>query len=752
MFGTLSHIHQANPVVESKDHDTKTEQAFWPRSLVTIVEREGCQADGPDWPVEQRDRRRWVVGANEQPLARLPLRFARTDDRPTVLFLQADRQVRGADCAHEHIRSNCSSSSTRSRPSFRTLEIGDTPQLGYATQTTTHSLVAALHEVIRSPVYFAPRLETFFHSYDASPRPISRKGKAQIQGSPTWSNVLTSDGTPDFLRNGPDRASMTGTYPQPRKSRSGGLKNTFRRLFGRKSAKDRISLPAPAGYPRHDPNEFITSAVDIAKQRSASAPNQTVVLRSSALNSHSPFPASLPNVAPVKDSAIPPRPERSPPPRPDRPRGASVPSVSLNAEEGVDWGDQVPGLGLHDTQDKRVDRASIGFAITSGSNPKRRSRSTDDLRHVPKEHRMSPIQWRQWRRRSDEIRYWRENADEDDPGFTAPDSRQPSPERTLARRQGFVERTPPLPEQREHTPTPPPPNAGEFNFGLASGAMQSQEHITLEERLVTLEIKLIDFEYAISKLQADIQTVDVKSPTEDISQHYEASPQPPSNPSFLQPPPKPVLENSPTSNYDQSPESTPGMQQMPFGIHHPANQPKPRPTSIATTLKPARGDRSSRNSMTELTIEHYTTLITLIRREQSARIHLEDQVSDLQRQIHSLQSSSPSSLRDIRDARRRPQYSSPASHSGRFDSIDDRGRHYTPPEEKRRPFSRDSNERFLTRQQQRHRYQDDGSRSRSNYNDETDTDDETYHDVYVTPVERGEFERRDLDGPEGLAF
>ncbi|KAL8970941.1 MAG: hypothetical protein Q9197_003541 [Variospora fuerteventurae] len=569
-----------------------------------------------------------------------------------------------------------------------------------ATQTTTHSLVAALHEVIH------------------------------------------------FLRNGLDRASMTGAYPQPRKSRSGGLKNTFRRLFGRKSAKDRISLPASAGYPRH----FITSAVDIAKQRSASAPNQTVVLRSSALNSHSPFPVSLPNVAPVTDSAIPPRPERSPPPRPDRPRGASVPSVSLNAEEGVDWGDQVPGLGLHDTHDKRVDRASIGFAITSGSNPKRRSRSTDDLRHVPKEHRMSPIQWRQWRRRSDEIRYWRESADEDAPGFTAPESRQPSPERTLARRQGFVERTPPLPEQREHSPTPPPPNAGEFNFGLASGAMQSQEHITLEERLVTLEIKLIDFEYAISKLQADIQTVDVKSPTEDISQHYEASPQPPSNPIFLQPPPKPALENSPTSNYDQSPESTPGMQQMPFGIHHPANQPKPRPTSIATTLKPARGDRSSRNSMTELTIEHYTTLITLIRREQSARIHLEDQVSDLQRQIHSLQSPSPSSLRDIRDARRRPQYSSPASHSGRFDSIDDSGRHYTPPEEKRRPFSRDSNERFLTRQQQRHRYQDDGSRSRSNYNDETDTDDETYHDVYVTPVERGEFERRDLDGPEGLAF
>lgn len=385
--------------------------------------------------------------------------------------------------------------------------------------------------------------------------------------------------------------------------------------------------------------------------------------------------------------------------------------------------------------------------LTSTSNPKRRSRSADDLQDGAKEHRMSPIQWRRWRRRSDEIRYWRESADEH-----PPESRQPSPDRVLARRQGFVEQTPPLLEEREHTP-PSPPDAREFNFGLSSGAMQSQEHISLEERLVTLEIKLMDFEYAISKLQADIDTVDVKSPTEDISQHYEASPQPPSNPTFLQPPPKPEIENSPTSNYDKSPDSTPGIQQMPFGIHHPANQPKIRPTSIATTLKPAHDNRSSRNSMTELTIEHYTTLITLIRREQSARICLEDQVSELQREVHSLKSPSPSSIRDIRDARRRHQHSSPASNSEyrRYVSPDDR--HYTPPEESRRPYSRNSNERFLTRHQQHYQtLHDDRSTSRSNYNDETDTDEETFHEVYVTPIERGEFERGDLIGEEGLAF
>ncbi|KAL8665240.1 MAG: hypothetical protein Q9202_002462 [Teloschistes flavicans] len=565
---------------------------------------------------------------------------------------------------------------------------------------------------------------------------------------------------------------MSGTSPQVKKPKSGGLRNTFRRLFGKKSAKDRISLPAPVPYSRHvsldpphtdqhsdvekDPNEFITSAVDVSKQRSASVPTQTV-LQSSALGSHSPFTPPLPDVASIRELSTPPPPERTPPPRPDRspllrpirPRRASLPNVILDPQEETDTGDQLPGLGLYEGHDRAVDQAAIGFAVTSGSNPKRRSRSADDSRHTRREHRRSPIQWRQYRRRSDEIRYWSETADENAPGFTAPESRQPSPDRTLARRQGFVERTPPMPQGEEHSMAP---DSNDFNFDLSSGEMHNQEQISLEERLVTFEIKLMDFEYAISKLQADIKTLDVKSPTEDISQHYEASPQLPSNPTLLQPPPKSALENSPSSNYDRSPDSTPGMQQMPFGIHHPANRPNPRPTSIATTLKPARGNRSSRNSMTELTIEHYTTLITLIRREQSARIQLEDKVSMLQREIQTLKSPSPSFLRDMRDVRPQP-YSPPSSHSAyrSYHSQDDHRRDITPPED-RRPYSRDSNERFLLRQQQQQRFHDERSRSRSNYNDETDTDEEASHDVYVTPIERGEFERPDLEGEEGLAF
>ena len=476
----------------------------------------------------------------------------------------------------------------------------------------------------------------------------------------------------------------------------------------------------------------------MSKQRSASVPTQTV-LRSSALGSHSPFAVQMPAQSTAEDTPIPPRPERSPPPRPKRPRRASLPSIILNPQEGKSIDDQLTGLGLMDGREQGTDTSTIGFAVTSGSNPKRRSRSADNLRDTAKEHRMSPIQWRRWRRRSDEIRYWRESADESSPGFTAPESRQPSPDRTLVRRQGFVEQTPPMPQEEVQMPEA---EAGDFNFGLQPEDLQNQERIGLEERLVTLEIKLMDFEYAISRLQSDMKSVDVKSPTEEISQHYEASPQLPANPSLLQPPPRPIVQASPTSNYDQSPESTPGIQQMPFGIHHPSIQPRPRPTSIATTLKPARGDHTSRNSMTELTIEHYTTLITLIRREQSARIRLEDQVSMLEQQLQKLKPPSPGSLRDIRGARH--NYPSPMSDS-RYFNLPDESRRYSP-EGIRRPFSRDSNERFLMRQQE----YNERSRSRSNY-DETDTDDETFHEVYVTPVERGEFEGHDLE-EEGLAF
>lgn len=66
------------------------------------------------------------------------------------------------------------------------------------------------------------------------------------QEQTAWSKA--SDGIPTPIRYGTYRDSMADdlSRPIPRKRKSGGLRAAIRRIFGRKSAKDRISLPAPA--------------------------------------------------------------------------------------------------------------------------------------------------------------------------------------------------------------------------------------------------------------------------------------------------------------------------------------------------------------------------------------------------------------------------------------------------------------------------------------------------------------------------
>ena len=437
-------------------------------------------------------------------------------------------------------------------------------------------------------------------------------------------------------------------------------------------------------------------------------------------------------------TGLPPQPERPPPERPTRPRRASLPSVILSAQEAEDINNALTGLGFQDTGSQIVDGHNIGFAVTSGSNPKRRSRSVGAHRSSAKEHRMSPIQWRQWRRRSDEIRYWRESTTSDGSpaigftGFVSPEpllevSAEPNAKSSF--------------EVTDQEGRPFEAHNQDFNFGLPADDIQSNdnigEHIGLEERMITLELKLMDFEFAFSKLQAgSISLTDCFPHSEPVpanSGHSRSvSDQPRMHPSKAAG--NTFIDQYPSLAYYQN-GGTPTPHQGPFNAgHDPTDiQPNPRPISIATTLKasgapnqnnaPITRDRSARSSMTELTIEHYTTLITLIRREQSARIRLEDQVVELQQQIEALQ------------AKRSPM--SPDSQQRR-EQQQNLGRHFSP-DDIRRPYRLGAESR-----QQRGRS--------SNYSEGTDTDDDAFHEVYVTPVERGEFERESFDGEEGVAF
>lgn len=388
----------------------------------------------------------------------------------------------------------------------------------------------------------------------------------------------------------------------------------------------------------------------------------------------------------------------------------------LNKQETEEVDAAMTGPGLKDVREPTVDAQRIGFAVTNGSNPRRRSRSVGAS--MDSEHRMSPIQWRRWRRRSDEDRYRRASPDLTSLGIKGPDSpqiAQKDDNDTIDEGEGDI---------GEHN--------GDFDFGLPADTMHNQERIGLEERLITMEIKLMDFEYAISKLQAGST-----SPSRRHSQRIKMDERQDSIDSYFPSDRHADTEPSPVISPESPPKVT---SQWVKDIDT-----NPRPTSVATTLKaghsgqpnvPWKGsvDRSTRSSLTGLTIDHYTTLITLIRTEQAARQRLEQQVSMLQERLDSLS----------------PHYSSHShAHS----------------------ISQQSHPRSLSSSQRRQGFVDlrggvrvryHRHRSSSYSTNETDTDDDAYHDVYVTPDitpverERGEYERGAFDRiagiGEGMAF
>ncbi len=382
-----------------------------------------------------------------------------------------------------------------------------------------------------------------------------------------------------------------------------------------------------------------------------------------------------------------------------------------------------------------VEVQNIGFAVTNGSNPKRRSRSVGAYPSV--DHRMSPIQWHHIRRRSDEIRYWRESTHLSSFGglksIGSPEAT--SPTMTKGEVEGAADEAVGEPtgenDLGEHNE--------QFNFGLPGDTshMQNQDRMGLEERLITLEIKLMDFEYALSKLQAGSSSSQRNSNVVDGKRIR-------------------LVDSDSSLGAQQTPnELSPIIQQgpIPHSISHKPSvenlmNPKPRPTSVATTIKqgPQSGiytsqdrppvDRAMRASLTSLTIEHYTTLISLIRHEQSARQRLEEQVVQLQAQVDR-QATQQSNLRN------NPP-SSQLSHTFSQSS--------------RRHGMVDAENRRLGPYMQPQR-----ARSSSYSTAETTDDESDYHDVYVTPditpiehpVERGEYERGAFDRMpvgEGVAF
>ncbi|KAJ5800805.1 uncharacterized protein N7518_002873 [Penicillium psychrosexuale] len=158
------------------------------------------------------------------------------------------------------------------------------------------------------------------------------------------------------------------------------------------------------------------------------------------------------------------------------------------------------------------------------------------------------------------------------------------------------------------------------NVANLVNTMHQDDGVTLEQRLTTLEVKLIDLEFAIARMQTN-----GPEPTEKLSRPRH----PPSAESYP-PRSKPTAFLS-TSDRDDSPSPLPTIPARPSSTStiraDTMNTRTLRPVPSATSLSDYHG----------VSIEQYSTLVTLLRREQTARRNLETQVGGLRNDIRDLQ-------------------------------------------------------------------------------------------------------------------
>jgi hypothetical protein len=184
-----------------------------------------------------------------------------------------------------------------------------------------------------------------------------------------------------------------------------------------------------------------------------------------------------------------------------------------------------------------------------------------------------------------------------------------------------------------------------FEFGLERA--QGQE-ASLEDRVNTLEVKLMDFEWALTKLQG--QTNQPK-------------------PSFQHKVPKrrSIHDLFPPQSDSGMTSSTSSLEPTSF-LTSPDDSPLPRDegfrpdrSSKATTIRPLTARRRSEArspSPVRITVDQFDKLMEILRREQNARRQLESQVNELQQQLESLRSPVYAEIRET------TEYPSPNSKQG----------------------------------------------------------------------------------------
>ncbi|KAJ5724496.1 hypothetical protein N7493_006224 [Penicillium malachiteum] len=165
--------------------------------------------------------------------------------------------------------------------------------------------------------------------------------------------------------------------------------------------------------------------------------------------------------------------------------------------------------------------------------------------------------------------------------------------------------------------------------------MQQDDGLTVEQRLNTLEVKMIDLEFAIARMQSS--PVDPHYTERSSRQRHTPSSEPYSPHSrskysagYLSSSDR-ERERERERERDESPTPL-----TTFSAVRPPSTSTIRPDTMSSRIRPAPST-TSLSEFSGVSIEQYSTLVTLLRREQTARRNLESQVSGLRDDLRQLQ-------------------------------------------------------------------------------------------------------------------
>ncbi|KAH8676672.1 hypothetical protein BGZ60DRAFT_262636 [Tricladium varicosporioides] len=454
---------------------------------------------------------------------------------------------------------------------------------------------------------------------------------------------------PSAMRHSTASIPSKSSVGKPQRKKS-SLKSVLGRLFGKKrkngslSSLEKTHSPGDvrAGQHRSDPTALSRSPKEGAQKRSASLPinEYNRALRSHSVITTEDFPldsATNPNRDSVQTNPQ------------TRPRRATTPSrlwTPTKLPGYADWTGLSPRpASSHARGSKYISEAEaeavIGMAVTSGSHPNRRSRSLGELRGAM----MAPSIAR---RRSDEIRYWRESYD---PGILSP----------MSSNRAEAE-DPILPDELDDPPVEPEDTPQPFNFGPMGemAGMKITQAASLETRVQRLESRMQKMEKTILRLHRN-QSMDAL--------HLQDPPKRNPNRTLIPRPSTTTSDNSlprhdiyqdlrhraqedghgsqirSSSHGSSRPATTetnppylpdPGTFPLPTSDATVISSHSARPLSTSTTI---RGIPSSSPTIPKdgsFTNEHYTYLTNMILAEQSSRQRLEDIVQNLQQQLQAV--------------------------------------------------------------------------------------------------------------------